>query len=72
MLARAFWFCVRCFGIIILPWFVLLLCGVPTPQAGRGRPRNFVIFCLVFPDLTEELGLGPSTNAAGKMCVRNN
>ena len=32
-LARAFWFSVRCFGIIILPWFVLLLCGVPTPPA---------------------------------------
>ncbi len=32
-LAGAFWFCVRCLAIIILPWLVLLLCGVPTAPA---------------------------------------
>jgi hypothetical protein len=32
-LARALWFCVRCFGIIMLPWFVLFLCGMPTSPA---------------------------------------
>jgi hypothetical protein len=29
-LAKALWFCVRCLAIIIIPWFVLRLCGVPT------------------------------------------
>jgi hypothetical protein len=32
-LAKVLWFCVRCLGIIIIPWFVLLLCGVPTAPA---------------------------------------
>jgi len=31
--ARALWFFGRCFGIIILPWFILFLCGVPTSPA---------------------------------------
>jgi hypothetical protein len=29
-LAKALWFFTRCFGIIILPWFILRLCRVPT------------------------------------------
>lgn len=28
--AKALWFFIRCFGIIILPWFILRLCRVPT------------------------------------------
>jgi hypothetical protein len=28
--AKAIWFFIRCFGIIILPWFILRLCRVPT------------------------------------------
>ncbi len=32
-IGRAFWFFVRCFGIIILPWLVLLVCGLPTSPA---------------------------------------
>jgi hypothetical protein len=34
-LARAFWFCIRCFGIFIIPWFILLVCRVPTSPAAE-------------------------------------
>lgn len=32
-LAKALWFFVRCLSIIIIPWFVLLLCSVPAAPA---------------------------------------